>query len=253
MSRKKIPHFRLYIDDFLSGTKDMSAAVVGDYIRLLCAIYDQDGQLRFDPFALRHVLGCTRAVDVTQRVMRLVVIGKLNLSREGFLSNGRADRELEKRQEFQNENPAAKGAAKGAAKPQVSYPKNPIKTNEAVHPRAQSFPRNNFDMSLLGGRARENGNGSAPASAGALGLEGRAPQPPIAKGGAPPPDRPWPPPSALLDKVYPNGKAAKPGNGTQPGRHRGRPRKTAAPKRAAEDKPGAQKGAEGKGADPRRT
>src|SRR5262245_45162487 len=114
MSRKKIPHFRFYIDDFLRGTSSMSASEVGNYVRLLCAIYDQDGRLENDPYALRHLLGVPRAVDAIKAVERLLWFGKLWVDPEGYLHNGRADEEIEKRHEFQIRNPAAKGAAKGA-------------------------------------------------------------------------------------------------------------------------------------------
>lgn len=40
---KKSPAFQLYVNDFLTGTMDMTAEQVGGYIRLLCHQFDKDG------------------------------------------------------------------------------------------------------------------------------------------------------------------------------------------------------------------
>jgi hypothetical protein len=142
--RKKIPHFTFYGEDFLDGTRGMPSAEVGDYIRLLCMIYDADGRLRFEPYGMRSLLGCTRSIDVVQRVMRLVARGKLNLSADGYLTNGRATKEVEKRQKWQEmsgaANPAANPAAKGAAKPQTSSKKSKQNQEGSVHSRRNPVP-----------------------------------------------------------------------------------------------------------------
>lgn len=265
MSRKKIPHFRFYPTDFLDGTKGMSAAVVGDYIRVLCAIYDQDGRLPNEPYSLRHLFNVPRASDAIKVVERLIWFGKLWIDTDGYLRNGRADHEIEKRHEFQTKNPAAKGAANPAVKGAAGTPKKPMKTMGVGTPaRAFSSSYNNNLTKLAPSfHPRETTNGSAPAAAGSLGLEGRSPQPPTAKGRAPSPDKPWPPVSLLKQRLieqglhHPNGKAAakhpKPSNGAQPGRHRSRPRPGAKLGRTAEDKPGAQKGAEAESKNPIRS
>lgn len=97
MPRKKIPHFRLYIDDFLRGTITMTASEVGDYIRLLCVIYDQNNQVKNDAHVLRHFLGCNRPRETRIRIRRLIELGKLSVDKDGYLHNGRADLEIEKR------------------------------------------------------------------------------------------------------------------------------------------------------------
>src|SRR5262245_43485019 len=106
MSReKKIPHFRLYIDDFMSGTAGMTAAEVGDYIRRLCAIYDNDGRIQNDPYMLRFAMRYSRVSDVVAKVQRLIDLGKLSIDADGYLHNGRADHEVEKRHEWRERHP----------------------------------------------------------------------------------------------------------------------------------------------------
>lgn len=43
MTKKKRPSFQFYHQDFLHGTRHMTAAEVGGYIRLLCEQWDKDG------------------------------------------------------------------------------------------------------------------------------------------------------------------------------------------------------------------
>jgi hypothetical protein len=259
MPRKKIPHFRFYIDDFMNGTKGMSSAEVGDYVRMLAHLYDQGGRAPYEPDKLRHPLGCSRQVDAAAKIRRLIDLGKLFVDEQGYLHNGRTDKEVSKRRHWQDAHPLT-GVTTPLPPhlPPSNSAKKPMKSMGAgTLVRATPYPVSKSSLSVPSFTPK-NGNGSAPAAAGSLGLEGRSPQPPTAKGRAPPPEKEWPPPSALIGKVYPNGKAAakqnpKPGNGTQPGRHRRRPRATAKPGRAAEDKPGAQKGTEAETPHPRRS
>jgi hypothetical protein len=256
MSRKKIPHFRFYPTDFLDGTHSMTASEVGDYVRILAWLYDQDGSVLYQPQVLRFLLRCVRSVDADKRVRRLIALGKLSLDANGFLRNGRVEKELQKRRDWQEKHPEMRPQTPGvsALKPPATSAKKPMKTMGAGT-LARASPWSNLNLSKLvpSFHAREPTNGSALQADGARGLEGRAPQP---NGRAPPPDKEWPPPSHLKERVY--GKTAakpnpKPGNGTQPGRHRRRPRKAAPSSRAAEDKPGAQKGAENESPHPRRS
>jgi uncharacterized protein YdaU (DUF1376 family) len=185
MPRKKIPHFRFYPTDFLDGTKDMSAANVGDYIRLLCAIYDQDGRVLNDPYALRHLLGVPRAVDASKAVERLIWFGKLWVDSDGYLRNGRADEEIEKRHEFQTRNPAAKGAAKGAALGVTGTPKKRGKTKGAGT-LARAFPNPKDKSSKEVPYLRAQDGDDSAAMAGSPGCEGRSPAMPKNNGHDPP-------------------------------------------------------------------
>jgi hypothetical protein len=121
--------FKLYTDDFMIGTMTMSPAEAGDYIRLLCFLYDHDGRVKNDPYVLRHVLlHCTQTRHARARVQRLIDLGKLSIDTENCLHNGRTDREIE----------ALIGGIKGSLSPlsvpsntPSGTPKKPMKTTRA--------------------------------------------------------------------------------------------------------------------------
>jgi uncharacterized protein YdaU (DUF1376 family) len=213
MPRKKIPHFMLFYDDFMNGTKLMDRGEVGDYIRLLCQIYDEGGAIEFNPGLLRHVLQC-RAADVGKRIWRLVELGKLWIDDQQLIHNKRADSEIEGRDLWigaksieANKKKIARLAATCAqldANLSANTPQNAMNSMGVGTPRARPVPVKKDSSSKLAPsvQAREAGNGSALWADGALGLGGRAPQQ-------------WPPPSQLIPRVYPTGKAAaKVGNET---------------------------------------
>jgi uncharacterized protein YdaU (DUF1376 family) len=91
-----VRYFKFYTDDFVAGTMSMTAAELGDYVRILCLIYDQDGKVPNDPYVLRHALKCRKAAEVAKRIRRLMDIGKLGVDSDGFLHNGRASKEIVK-------------------------------------------------------------------------------------------------------------------------------------------------------------
>jgi uncharacterized protein YdaU (DUF1376 family) len=239
----RFPSMPLFIDAYLADTTHFSAEEHGAYLLLLMAMWRRNGRVPNDNRDLARMccVSVKRWPRIKARLMPLLI------EQDGELSQKRLTTVWA---ELKN-----KLAPKGSSDRHTQMNGNNDLPSARARARLPEPERKNLFDVAPSFHARENGNGSAPASAGALGLEGRAPQPPIAKGRAPPPDKEWPPPSYLKERIY--GKAAKPDpkprNGTQPGRDRGRPRKTAAPKRTAEDKPGAQKGTEGKGQDPSRT
>jgi uncharacterized protein YdaU (DUF1376 family) len=91
------PFFKLYTSDFMAGTLSMTAAEVGDYIRLLCVLYDHDGQVKNDPYVLRHALRVSRIRDAKTRIGRLLELGKLSVDNLGNIHNGRTDEECGRR------------------------------------------------------------------------------------------------------------------------------------------------------------
>jgi uncharacterized protein YdaU (DUF1376 family) len=148
----RIPHFRLFVDDFLRGTQSMTRAEVGDYIRLLCVIYDNDGKVLLDPYLLRHPLRCNRAVDATRQIQRLIDLGKLSVDRAGYLHNGRADLEIEKRVNYLSV-PAANPAVNPAVNPAASRAKNTMFSSRA---RAGAVPESLYNNSNNSTSARDS-------------------------------------------------------------------------------------------------
>jgi uncharacterized protein YdaU (DUF1376 family) len=187
----------LFIDAYLADTTHFSAEEHGAYLLLLMAMWRRNGHVPNDNRDLARMccVSVKRWPRIKARLMPLLI------EQDGELSQKRLTTTWA---ELKN-----KLAPKGSSDRGVKM--NGNKDLSSARARASTITKKKdlFDVAPSF-HAREPGNGSAPASAGSLGLEGRSPQPPIAKGGAPPPDRPWPPPSMLLDKVYPNGKPAKP-------------------------------------------
>lgn len=119
MPRRKIPHFNLYPSNFLDGTRDMSGQEVGDYIRLLCLMYDHEGPIDFDPAKLRLLLGCIRRPDCVKRIQRLIDLGKILVDADGKLHNPRVDEELRKRADWQK-NIEKKARVEASITPSIS-------------------------------------------------------------------------------------------------------------------------------------
>jgi uncharacterized protein YdaU (DUF1376 family) len=124
----KVPHFKFYVNDFMNGTAMMSNEEVGVYIRLLCVLYDQDGQVENDPGKLRHLLHCARTPEARRKIQRLIDLGKLSVDAEGLIHNGRADVEIEKRhiseplRELKGAGTLPKTAMNSRARAQASLP-----------------------------------------------------------------------------------------------------------------------------------
>lgn len=87
------PYFKLYSRDFRDGVRPLSLEETGAYTLLLTLIYDAGGPIADDGEAIRRQLGCDRRVWVRLRA-RLLDLGKLRLTEDGYLTNGRAEREI---------------------------------------------------------------------------------------------------------------------------------------------------------------
>lgn len=91
MPRTKKPSVDFYFSDWAEGTKHLTREEKGDYITLLCAIWDTlDGGIPNDPEWLRVQLQCRR-VDARKRVDRLIELRKLYIGRDGKVHNYRTD------------------------------------------------------------------------------------------------------------------------------------------------------------------
>jgi uncharacterized protein YdaU (DUF1376 family) len=143
--------FKFYTANFLDGTRSMTAAEVGDYIRLLALIYDKGGKIENDVHVLRHLFGCSRVRDVRPKVQRLVDLGKLSIDAEGFIHNGRADREMKKLEASSEASSEASTEASRAPKKSTNssrarpHKKMKVKTSpngdvKRAHARASSQP-----------------------------------------------------------------------------------------------------------------
>jgi uncharacterized protein YdaU (DUF1376 family) len=164
----KMPFFKFYTDDFIAGTMAMTAAELGDYCRMLCFLYDQGGRVKNDAHVLRHVLHCTQVRQARAKVERLLELGKLSIDAEGYIHNGRVDREI-------SLNKWGIKAASEAPDPPFTWPKNPMKSSRA-RDRANQNP-DIYNLLLQSSSLAINGRLSA-ASGPSPGCEGRSGPPP---------------------------------------------------------------------------
>jgi uncharacterized protein YdaU (DUF1376 family) len=136
--RARKPGFVLFIDDFLGGTIAMTAAEVGDYIRLLCNLYDKGGRIEANQDQLRHIFKC-RPQDVAKRLQRLIDLGKIFTDRTGLIHNGRVDREIKNIEENGVDEAAMKPkwraneASARAEKSTKSRPRAPAPSTKPSH------------------------------------------------------------------------------------------------------------------------
>lgn len=86
-------YFPFFPTDFLEGTRDMPAELVGVYIKLLCAMYQQDGSIKDDSRAICR-LTCVAPQKWPRIRAALIAMGKLSIPEPGRLSNGRCIAEI---------------------------------------------------------------------------------------------------------------------------------------------------------------
>jgi hypothetical protein len=92
MPRKKPPTVAFDYRAWAHGTSTMPPEERGDYITIMCAIWDTDDwAVPFDLEFLRGILHCFRHSDADKRVRRLIERGKLFLGPDGRIHNRRAD------------------------------------------------------------------------------------------------------------------------------------------------------------------
>jgi uncharacterized protein YdaU (DUF1376 family) len=201
MPRKKIPHFKLYIDDFMNGTKDMSDEQVGAYIRMLCQIYDDGGSSDFNPQKLKNVLRC-RPKDAEKKVWQLISLGKLFIDGNGQIHNGRADVEVEKRMLWMGRKSIAKQkrqkkivgqmAAELAANEGKKWPEKSMKsTGQSALATRDSHTSKDSSVMVAPSFHAKTGEDSASAPDDALCLGGSAPPSPHLMNATGPPRDPF--------------------------------------------------------------
>ena len=90
---RKMTYAPLYFEDFKKGCEDLSNEEIGAYLRVLFEIYEHMAPVDFDERKLAKRLN-SRPHKARALVENLVQIGKLYLTREGQVSNHRAEDEI---------------------------------------------------------------------------------------------------------------------------------------------------------------
>lgn len=89
--RRKFARKDFYFRDFADGVRGMPRDQVGDYMRLLCALWDRDDEvLPLDVDVLHLILECRRS-DVAARIRSLVDRGKIYVGEDWLIHNLRTD------------------------------------------------------------------------------------------------------------------------------------------------------------------
>lgn len=109
--------YKRYPGDFIGGTLQLSLEEKGAYSMCLDLMYERGGPIPDDPHWLARVCGCPLQRWKKIRA-RLTGLGKLNLTDDGRLANGRATYEMHRGEAEHQEKSARgkRGAAKKAAK-----------------------------------------------------------------------------------------------------------------------------------------
>lgn len=92
---RKMTYAPLYFIDFKEGCEDLTNEQIGAYLRILFEIYETMGPIAFDERRLGRRLN-SRPHKARAMVESLVQMGKLYLTREGQISNHRAENEIVK-------------------------------------------------------------------------------------------------------------------------------------------------------------
>lgn len=93
MANKK-PWFKFYPSDFLTGTIDLSPAEVCVYIKLICRMYEREGEIERDDLRLAKLCGM-RPQSFAKHLTALIGQGKI-IENDGRLSNERVITETKK-------------------------------------------------------------------------------------------------------------------------------------------------------------
>lgn len=122
MAMNGLPYYKRYPRDFLEGTVGMEFELKAAYALVLDLIYMQGGELRDDPRYISGLLGMS--VRKWNRLReKLLELGKIYVENE-FISNFRADKELETLRSFQTkqaENASGPRKNKDLPKPRPNH------------------------------------------------------------------------------------------------------------------------------------
>lgn len=90
------PWFKFYSSDWLSGTASLTPTERGIYITLIALMYEADGPIDRNERRLARVCGCTQTAF--KKALSVLVEEHKIIERNGQLSNSRALKEIEERQ-----------------------------------------------------------------------------------------------------------------------------------------------------------
>lgn len=93
----ELPWFQFYPNDWLAGTRGLSAVETGVYITIIATLYDRAAPLPNNPERLARMCGASKRVFVAA-LERLVDDGKLMMDARGIW-NARVEQELQSRNE----------------------------------------------------------------------------------------------------------------------------------------------------------
>lgn len=139
------PRIDWYPSDWLGGTRKLSAEERGIYIDLLMFFFEEEGALEADWTRLARAIGVSQK-KLKSAVQTLVDQGKLEVE-NGFISNFRAKKELEKRLNF------SKKATQSAKKRWAINRQKSNKNNETVHANASRKHMRSHPASICSGDA----------------------------------------------------------------------------------------------------
>lgn len=143
MAMNGLPYYKRYPRDFLEGTVGMEFELKAAYALVLDLIYMQGGELRDDPRYISGLLGMS--VRKWNRLReKLLELGKIYVENE-FISNFRADKELETLRSFQTkqaENASGPRKNKDLPKPRLNH------TEPEPEPDISSINRTNNIVAL---------------------------------------------------------------------------------------------------------
>lgn len=100
-----MPWFQFYPNDWLAGTRGLSAVETGIYITIIATLYDRAAPLPNDPERLARMCGASKRIFIAA-LNRLVEDGKLILNEQGIW-NERVAEELQNRNEKVEKNKKA--------------------------------------------------------------------------------------------------------------------------------------------------
>jgi uncharacterized protein YdaU (DUF1376 family) len=127
-----MPWFQFYPNDWLAGTRGLSAVETGVYITIIATLYDRAAPLPNDPERLARMCGASKRIFVAA-LNRLVEDGKLMLTERGIW-NERVEEELQNRNEKVERNKkAAETRWSGKSELNQQQPDAP-----ALQPQSQS-------------------------------------------------------------------------------------------------------------------
>lgn len=149
---KQGPYIPFYPSDWLAGVADMTPAETGVYINILMMIYDTGEPIKADFGRLARRMNCPKGT-LTALVLGLAAAKKLTIQ-AGFISNDRAEKELEKRSH--KATCAAASARDRWAKNETKSKGVSMRTHSERNANQISEPDIDTNVSIKGAKKSEN-------------------------------------------------------------------------------------------------